>query len=82
MSLEDIIIQRLNAELGDKVENLSKSKTLVDKYLKQLDDINDKVSSKSDDCECFAMLLNFNFHRSVLIAAKHQLLLKIRLIIQ
>lgn len=55
MSLEDIIIQRLNAELGDKVENLSKSKNLVDRYLKQLDDINDKVSSKSDDFECCAM---------------------------
>ncbi|CAO1304372.1 unnamed protein product [Diamesa tonsa] len=48
MSLEDTIIQRLNAELGDKVENLSKSKNLVDKYLKQLDDINDKISPDSD----------------------------------
>lgn len=55
MSLEDILIQRLNAELGDKVENLSKSKNLVDKYLKQLDDINDKVRLKSDDFKYCAM---------------------------
>lgn len=55
MSLEDIIVQRLNAEFGDKVENLSKSKNLVDKYLKQLDDINDKVSSKSNTFENCAM---------------------------
>jgi hypothetical protein len=41
--MEHRIIAEINAELGSKVENLSKSHALVDKYVTQLNEIEEKV---------------------------------------
>jgi hypothetical protein len=41
--MEHRIIAEINAELGSKVENLSKSHALVDKYVAQLNEIEEKV---------------------------------------
>ena len=44
--MEDRVIAELNAELGDNIKNLSKSNDLVDKYVNQLNAIEDKVKLK------------------------------------
>lgn len=41
--MEDRIIAELNAELGSKVEDLCKSRALRDKYVDQLNVIEEKV---------------------------------------
>lgn len=41
--MEDRVIAELNAELGSKVEDLCKSKSLLDGYVNQLKLIEDKV---------------------------------------
>lgn len=41
--MEDRIIAEFNAFFGSDVENLSKSKDLVDKYVDQLNGIEEKV---------------------------------------
>lgn len=43
--MEDRVIAEINAELGCNVENLSKSKNLVDKYVNQLNAIEEKVEN-------------------------------------
>lgn len=43
MGIEERVIAKLNAELGGKVENLSKSKDLVNKYVDNLNNIERKV---------------------------------------
>lgn len=43
MGIEERVIAKLNAELGGKVENLSRSKDLVNKYVEQLNNIEKKV---------------------------------------
>lgn len=46
MGIEDRIVAKLNAELGGSVDNLSRSKDLVNKYVNKLNTIEDKVKSK------------------------------------
>lgn len=41
---ENLVIEELNTVIGLKVENLSKSNELVNKYVKQLNDIEEKVN--------------------------------------
>lgn len=41
--MENRIIAQFNADLGSNIENLSKSKDLVDKYVTQLNVIEEKV---------------------------------------
>ena len=47
MSLEERVIRRLNQELGSDIENLHKSKDLVEKFNIDLDNIEIKVKSLS-----------------------------------
>lgn len=47
MGIEERVIAKLNAELGSKVENLSRSKELVNKYVEQLNNIEKKVKFES-----------------------------------
>lgn len=44
MTMEDRIISEFNAVLGTQVENISKGHELFDKYLKNLNEIEAKVS--------------------------------------
>lgn len=46
--MEHRIVAEINAELGSKVENLSKSHALVDKYVTQLNAIEEKVKIFAD----------------------------------
>lgn len=46
MGIDDRIVAKLNAELGSNVENISKSKDLVNKYVNQLNSIEEKVKQK------------------------------------
>lgn len=41
--MEERVLAELNAELGSNVDNLGKSKSLVDKYVNQLNIIEEKV---------------------------------------
>jgi hypothetical protein len=41
--MEDRVIAEFNAVFGSKVENLTKSQGLVDKYVNQLNGIEEKV---------------------------------------
>lgn len=41
--MENRIIAEFNAEFGSKVENISKSHSLVDKYVSQINAIEEKV---------------------------------------
>lgn len=45
MSLEQRLLKRLNAELGS-TGDLSKSRKLVDKYIKKIDDLEGRVRLK------------------------------------
>lgn len=45
MSLEQRLLKRLNAELGS-TGDLSKSRKLVDKYIKKIDDLEGRVRFK------------------------------------
>lgn len=51
--MEDRVIAELNAELGSNVDNLSKSKSLVDKYVDQLNVIEEKVKDFLCNFICF-----------------------------
>lgn len=51
--MEDRVIAELNAELGSNVDNLSKSKSLVDKYVDQLNGIEEKVKKFLCNFICF-----------------------------
>jgi len=44
MGIEERVVAKLNAELGGKVENLPRSKELVNKYVDQLNNIEKKVN--------------------------------------
>lgn len=44
MGIEDKIISKLNVELGGKIENLSRSKALVDRFVGEINTIEKKVS--------------------------------------
>lgn len=58
-AMEDRIIAELNAELGSKVDNLARSQGLVDKYVEQLNSIEQKVRN----CELsflFTSIYNFS----------------------
>lgn len=46
MGIDDRIVAKLNAELGGNVDNLSRSKDLVNKFVDQLNCIEKKVNSK------------------------------------
>lgn len=50
--MEDRIVSEFNAVLGTQVDNISKGHELFDKYVKNLHEIEAKVSEKS---------INFNF---------------------
>lgn len=50
MGIDDRIVAKLNAELGGNVDNLSRSKDLVNKFVDQLNCIEKKVKIE-----------NFNF---------------------
>lgn len=43
MGVEERVISKLNTELGGNIENLSKSKDLVNKYAEQLNNLERKV---------------------------------------
>jgi hypothetical protein len=44
--MEKDILSEINAEIGNKVENISKGNFLVEKYVKQLNEIEKKVKTK------------------------------------
>lgn len=46
MGIDDRIVAKLNAELGANVENISRSKDLVNKFVDQLNVIEEKVKSE------------------------------------
>jgi RAD50-interacting protein 1 len=48
LSVESRVIQELNAAIGPKSDNLSKSHELVDKYVKQLNGIEEKVRTRKN----------------------------------
>jgi hypothetical protein len=48
LSVESRVIQELNAAIGPKSDNLSKSHELVDKYVKQLNSIEEKVRTRQN----------------------------------
>lgn len=51
--MEDRVIAELNAELGSNIANLSNSKSLVDKYVDQLNIIEEKVKDFLCNFICF-----------------------------
>lgn len=62
--MEDRIIAELNAELGSKIDNLARSQDLVDKYVDQLNSIEEKVKKL-----CVVIFVYVNIH---FVANTHQ----------
>jgi hypothetical protein len=59
MGIDDRIVAKLNADLGSNVDNISRSKDLVNKFVNRLNNIEEKVS-----LEIFKILEKFliKFH--------------------
>lgn len=64
MGIEDRIVAKLNAELGGSVDNISRSKDLVNKYVNQLNIIEEKVK------KLFLCFLKINL--KFFFSAKHK----------
>lgn len=59
--MEDRIISEFNAVLGTQVENISKGHELFEKYLKNLNEIETKVSRFLTFFALFTFFVNRNF---------------------
>jgi hypothetical protein len=46
MGIEDRIVNRINSQLGGRVEDLHKSKELVNKFVEEINSTERKVSQK------------------------------------